>query len=302
MSKDIGFIILSHANPGQLRRLVLALRQNYESPPIVCHHDFSQCNLSASDFPENVTFVVPSITTRWGRISVVDAALRALRRLFEISQPDWFFLLSGADYPVMRGDVVRAELRANTCDALLDLREVVNPPFSSRPPLPDNPALEHFVSPGNVEIAWHRYVGMNLWIPRIVRGPRLARQMFYPKMRALTSPFNADYRCFYGDHWFAGNARVAEILLRTTRQDEKLHRHLAWRAVPEECYYHTILANAGARIDKKTRRFAVWNGGGAHPQNLGIGDLGKIFKSKAYFARKFLPNADVLDEIDRALR
>jgi hypothetical protein len=302
MPSRIGFVILSHANPRQLRRLVSALQRSYESPTIVCHHDFSQCFLSTEDFQGDTEFVIPSLRTRWGRISVVDAALRALKRLFEISQPDWFFLLSGADYPVMRGDKVWKELRDNPNDALLDMREVVNPPFWSRPPFPDNPALEHFVSPGNLEVAWHRYVGMNLWLPKLTRGPRVARQMFYPSVRAIWSPFNAKYRCFYGDHWFAGNAKVAQILLKPTRDDRRLHRYLAWRASADECYYQTVLANADVKIDRASRRFAVWDGGGAHPKNLGYEDLAAIFGSGAYFARKFEPDADVLDEIDAALR
>ena len=41
----IGFVILSHNNPQQLRRLVLCLQQAYDNPPIAIHHDFGQSSL-----------------------------------------------------------------------------------------------------------------------------------------------------------------------------------------------------------------------------------------------------------------
>ena len=120
----IGFVILSHNYPPQLRRLVLRLQRTYDNPPIAIHHDFGQSALDIRDFSSGVQFVVPHLKTGWGKFSLVLATLRALELLYRNAEPDWFFLLSAVDYPTMRADKVFEELASSGMDAFLDYREV----------------------------------------------------------------------------------------------------------------------------------------------------------------------------------
>jgi Core-2/I-Branching enzyme len=303
MSKSIGFVILSHANPGQVLRLVRCLQRVYDNPPIVCHHDFSQSSLCVDEFPTETRFVLPHVKTGWGKFAVVVAALRALELLYQKSTPDWFVLLSGADYPTMRANQVIGDCASSGGDALLDLREVPNSPPSLPYPPPENPTLQHFVSAENLALAWRRYVGLNAWFPVLRAGPRIGRHtMYFPFEMKRWSPFDTAFKCFYGDHWFTGNSKVAQILLTPTEKHLQLRRHLRWRIVPEECYYHSVLGNTPhLKIVKATRRYSEWLGGGAHPQVLTVNDLPAIISSGAHFARKFEPGTPVLDEIDRML-
>jgi Core-2/I-Branching enzyme len=304
VSERIGFIILSHMNPPQLLRLVRTLRRLYDNPPIVCHHDFSQSPLIIDEFPSGVRFVLPHLKTRWGQFSLVAAALRALDFLYRDVAPNWFVLMSGADYPTMRPEKVLKELTSSQMDAFLDYRDVVNFSSDSSYPAIGNSALEqHFSSLGNLAVAWRRYVGLNLWFPIIRNGPRIGRYTVYLPFKAWSSPFRSQFKCFYGDFWFAGNQKVAEMLLKPTDKHMQLRRYLRWRVVPEECYFQTVLGNTShLKIGKETRRFAKWEGGpGAHPWTLGLSDLPAIISAGAYFARKFAPESPVLDEIDRML-
>jgi hypothetical protein len=304
MSTTIGFVIVTYANPKQLLRLVRRLQRVYDNPPIVCHHDFGQCELNIDEFPKETRFVLPHEKTGWGKFVVVVAALRALELLYQKSSPDWFVLLSGSDYPTMRADNVLADLASCGGDALLDLREVPSGPPNLPYELPENPTLQHFVSTENLALAWRRYVGFNAWFPIIRAGPRVGRHtMYFPFEMKRWSPFDAWFKCFYGDHWFSGNSKVAHILLTPTQKHLHLRRHLRWRVVPEECYYHSVLGNSPhVKIVKATRRYSEWLGGGAHPQFLTVKDLPAMISSEAHFARKFEPNTPVLDEIDRLLR
>jgi hypothetical protein len=304
MSTTIGFVIVTYANPKQLLRLVQRLQRVYDNPPIVCHHDFGQCGLNIDEFPKETRFVLPNEKTGWGKFVVVVAALRALELLYQKSSPDWFVLLSGSDYPTMRADNVLADLASCGGDALLDLRGVPSGPPNLPYELPENPTLQHFVSTENLALAWRRYVGFNAWFPIIRAGPRVGRHtMYFPFEMKRWSPFDAWFKCFYGDHWFSGNSKVAHILLTPTQKHLHLRRHLRWRVVPEECYYHSVLGNSPhVKIVKATRRYSEWLGGGAHPQFLTVKDLPAMISSEAHFARKFEPNTPVLDEIDRLLR
>lgn len=303
----IGFVLLSHQNPQQLARLVRTLNRLYGDPPIACHHDTSQSPLDLRDFPGNVSFVTPSVRTGWGKWSVVEATLAALRLLYDKADPDWFALLSAADYPIASAEHVRAELAASRADALLDYRDAGADPETAAARFgPRNPSLGHFEAPGNRDMLRSRYMGAELWLP-IVRfagagGARLGRHTIHLPFDAPGHPFAGDFRCFYGDHWFTASRTAAAALLAPTVRERKLQQHLRRRASADECYYQSVLCNrAELTIQRDSRRFAKWNGGGAHPATLTTGDLDEMLASKAHFARKFRHGDPVLDRIDEAL-
>ena len=306
----LGFVILSHSNPAQLLRLVKTLNTAYGAPPIACHHDFGQSELDRSAFPSNVHFVEPYIKTAWAKWSVVRAGLEALRLLYQRANPTWFTLLGETDYPVRPANEVIGDLSARQADAYLDYRPVRRATTVAPDQIPANPALSHLASQGARACQWRFYLGAQIGIP-IIRarepdfrntktGWRLGRYTVHLPFAAPQAPFHKEFRCFAGDHWFSGNRRVANILLNPTADHLRLRTYLRFRTIPEECYYATVLGNdRSLRIDKNTKRFAEWQGGGAHPQWVKENDLPKMLASGSHFARKFMPNASVLDELDR---
>lgn len=308
VSASIGFVLLSHREPAQLLRLVTTLNRLYDDPPIACHHDFSQCPLDTANFPGNVRFVTASIRTGWAKWSVVRAMLAALRLLYDHADPDWFILLSGADYPIRDAAAVRAELLAGDADAFIDYRQVGDTAAGALEKFgPRNPELGQFESDGNRRLKWSHYEGAELWFPivRLNDGGRRVRPGRYTlhlPFATPLSPFSPAFPCFYGDHWITGNRRVAGVLLNPTAQHVRVQKHLRMRAIPEECYYQTVLCNEpGLRLIRDNRRYAQWNGGGAHPQLLTDADLPALRASTAHFARKFAHGAPVLDRIDASL-
>jgi hypothetical protein len=303
MATTIGFVIVTHSDPPQTLRLIRTLQRIYDNPPIVWHHDFDQTTFSQNEIPSGVRLVLPHLRTQWGHFSVVMAFLRGLELLYsDDNAPDWFVMLSGADYPTIKAETVLRELAMNGMDALIDLREVPFDPHHQQAEQSDNPALQNFSLPFSATIAKRRYVDFNAWLPVVRRGPRLGKRIIFLPFRSFMSPFGLDLKCFYGDHWFIGSRKIAEILTNPSDQHKQLGRYLRWRSVPEECYYHTVLGNIpGLKMTTDTRRFAKWQEGSAHPEILGSEDLPAIIASKAYFSRKFASDSPVLDEIDRTL-
>jgi hypothetical protein len=302
-----GFLILSHQDTRQLGRLVRALNEIYDTPPIACHHDISQAPLEPADFPENVTFVLPSLKTGWGKFSVVEASLAALRQLYDKADPDWFTLLSAADYPTALAAPVRSELSASGADVLIDFREPgmgeqeAADRFGAR-----NPMLGHFEAPGNRLMTPRRYLAAQLWLPMLrqsASGVRLGRHTIGLPFPTPFHPFTQEFRCYYGDHWFTGSRRAATALLNPTPRERRLQTYLRRRACADECYYQTVLCNRPElTVQRDTRRFAIWNGGGSHPKTLESRDLDAILASGAHFARKFAASDPMLDSLDEVLR
>lgn len=151
---SLGFIILSHDKPRQLRRLIDRLGSMFDAPPIVCHHDFSQCDLPGQ-WPENVSFVRPHVPTKWGTISGVEAVLRAMAQMSQsAANPDWLVLLSGTDYPIAPASQVLADLRASEFDAHIHSEPVREGELHSR----------------WQQVAFHRYGMRSFCLPWPKRG------------------------------------------------------------------------------------------------------------------------------------
>ncbi|WP_242186922.1 beta-1,6-N-acetylglucosaminyltransferase [Sphingomonas sp. CARO-RG-8B-R24-01] len=301
---SIGFVILSHGDAALLRRLVDRLNILYEMPPIACHHDFSQAPLDTRAIPGNVRFVEPAIATGWGKLSVVTAGLAALRLLVETADPDWFVLLSATDYPVRAADLVRAELASSPYDAYIDAQCVRGQPggaatFACEP----NPKLSHFSLPSNVALKWQFYVGAQLWVPMPKNRPRWRiGRVTLPLPFAGPNPFGAGLSAYYGDHWFTANRRAMAVLLEDSKPAEQLRQHLVRRAQADECYYQTILGNtAGLNICRDNKRYAEWNGGGAHPVAVEVAHVPAILASGAHFARKFALHSPAIEQIDATM-
>ena len=121
MTLSIGFLLITHTQPDQVRRLIHRLNAIFDQPSIVCHHDFAQSNLPIEECPGNVSFVLPHHPTGWGIFSTVEATVHAIRQMYEApASPDWFVLLSGADYPIKSAVHIRRDLASLRCDACIE--------------------------------------------------------------------------------------------------------------------------------------------------------------------------------------
>ncbi len=283
----IGFILLTHTEPKQILRLIRRLSELYGNPPIALHHDFGKCPLDVTAF-RNVKVVTPFIPTQWGDFSVVTATLEAMKLLrADPSLPEWFAVLSGADYPVKRPELVIADLESGGADTYLDYV----------------PVHLGTMSRWGQEM-FQRYVQIPIMIPRITpAGIRRTKFLITnERLTSLLTPFSTKFRCFAGANWFTLNRKAVEYVLEWHNKNRFLENHLYKIPVPEEAYFQCILCNQSiVRVDKNYYRYIDWRGQANHPRTLDCGDLDEILRSGAHFARKFSPDDEVLDRLDESL-
>lgn len=301
---NIGFVILSHRDPGMLRRLVNRLNRSFDEPPIVCHHDTHQIPIDMKAFPSNVRFVAQPIRTRWGHISIVQAFRMSLRQLYDWRPADWFVFLSANDYPIKPGARILAELQHSPFDAYLDHRRV--PDYGDLPPAGKRNFALNTRCPTWVRLAYNRYIARNIKYPGLNRKGRFCIRCFpLPHPRWIKkSAFNDRFRCYAGDAWLTARARCAELLYADTDTSRALYEHYKGRVIPDESFCQTILCNAsGLRLCNDNKRYADWSAGQASPKWLGVEDLPALLQSDHHFARKFSEKHDarVLSELDRVI-
>ncbi|HEY9800158.1 MAG TPA: beta-1,6-N-acetylglucosaminyltransferase [Leptolyngbyaceae cyanobacterium] len=289
MTPTVGFIILTHNKPHQTIRLVTRLNQMFEHPQIVCHHDFSKSDLPVDDLPKNVSLVRPHIKTSWGKFSVVEAMLRGLKLMYEKPvSPDWFILLSGADYPIKPANQILQDLATSPYDVHIKHEQLIY----------------KVKKIGWEETYYERYCSIGFWFPFVDRKLRLIKKRIrfqHPSLTKPFLPFSENLRCFGGEHWFCANRQAAEYLIEFHSTKPTLASHYRKLISPEESYYHTIFCNAPhLKVCRNNWRYIDWSTGDKHPKTLMVKDLPKIHASSAHFARKFDIDADVriLNEID----
>ncbi len=287
MRPTVGFILLTHNQPNQIVRLVTALNRMFNYPLIVCHHDFSKTHFPTDMLTQNVVLVRPHLQTGWSKFSVVEAMMRAIQLMYENStSPDWFVLLSGADYPIKSAQRILSDLAVSQFDVHIHHEKI------------NYNAYERAWQ----ELCFSRYCGVKLGFPFLtLRHITLT----HPFLTAPFVPFSKDFHCFAGEVWFCANRKAAKYLINYHREKPALAAHYRrldpYTITPEESYQHTIFCNApDLKVSGNHWRYIDWSTQGSHPKTLMIADLPKIQASSAHFARKFNADQDarILNELD----
>lgn len=189
MAIKIGFVLVTHNKSHQAIRLVNTLNSMFDRPPIAWHHDFTFCDHPLDSIPTNVSLVLPHLTTGWARFSVIEAELRAFKILADSRiSPDWFVVLSGADYPIKSAEKIINDLSASRFDAHIQHDEICFNDYKS-----DSDWRRE---------CFDRYFAVR--VPSITRRLRPTKRIIRLPDTVLTTwltPFSRDFPCFYGEHW-----------------------------------------------------------------------------------------------------
>jgi hypothetical protein len=303
----IGFALATFNRPEQTLLLCKRLNAMFAAPPIAIHHDYSQCQMDQSQFPENVHFVESWTSTEWGSIGVVRAFLLSLGLLYEAGDaqwgdPDWVVTLSSTDYPIQTAEQILDDLGSTSFDAFMDLRPIRDTGSAYRNKAPGG---YPFRQPGFIEGAYRRYVAIPLFPVHLARQYRIPVEQYCLKWKwliQLMTPFDESFQCYAGDAWFTARRQVAHAILKDDDRQRKLLRHYASRSTPEESFWHTIVANtSGFQIAPENLRYTDWKGTFAHPRLLGRQNFSALLASNCHFARKFPFEPEMMTELDRAV-
>jgi hypothetical protein len=297
----VAYVVVSYKNPGQVLRLVSALREG-PAAEVVVRHDQRRTWLPRVEVEERGGHMLEDgIDVEWGEFSYLRTLLGALERSLELD-PDWIVVLSGQDYPLRPLAEIEARLGAAEEDAFL-----TSPWELSTARRPEPPAEEFFLRYA------YRHFRVPSWTPR---APRALRDVVYTRemplglgrrigLRRRRLPFGPALRCFVSSDWLTLSARAARVVTAASRE-RALMRHYRASAIPSESFFATVLLNhPELNVAREDRRLISFAGPGVpHPDVLTSADLGRLLDSDMDFARKFDQerDAEVLDALDERRR
>ncbi len=295
-SKSIGFVLLTHTKPLQIYRLINKLNSMFNYPVIVCHHDFSKSDLSVDSLPKNVLLVRPHIQTKWAGFAIVEATIQAFKLMLNVPDPpDWFVLLSGADYPIKTAKQILHDLASSEYDAYIQHEKITYKTYrydTRKSILWQKNSYQRYCTKSFIFNFSKKYCAqLNLEI-----------RLEHPLLTKAFLPFSKKLACFSGSQWFCANRKAVESIIEFHSQRNAITLHYSNLKYADESYFQTILANAShLRLQNDRRRYIDWSDGGTHPKILLMEDLSNLLTSSAHFARKFDIDIDsnILDELDK---
>jgi hypothetical protein len=301
---EIAYLIMAHNQPCHLNRLVNAL--NDKRFHFFIHVD-GKADISEFlqfDYPANSHFVENRFKVFHEGFSIVSAMIELLTQAIQNPNIDYFFFLSGWDYPIKSNEHIRRFLGENYPKNFINFY-----PLVKGADFVDNIRkyyLIDFISP----------------IPRIFRGPlkRIMQKVpvYRPSLNGLIP-----YR---GSAWFCINRDSVRFILDFLKTPKGLRtlEYYRYSFCADEMIFHTILLNSTysrycnrfedllqdsststpmKNENKAYLHYIDWDQTRENPALLDMCDLEKLQASDALFARKFheKKSANLLSALDQLI-
>jgi hypothetical protein len=296
----IAFLVVSHRNPGQVLRLVRALREAEDSHVLV-HHDQRREPLDAADVDDaGGQLVGYGLSVEWGNVAYTEMLLRALAELSEQHDPDWVAVVSGQDYPLRPLRDFEAHLRRSLHQALLGDHWELD--LDAEPPPPHREfylryRYRHYAPPRPVAAAIARVLGPRGYVRELPMG--LGMRLGIKPWR---HPFGPGLRCYVSSDWLTLEREAVRAVLDFSRTRTAVMRHYRRTIIPSESLFATVLFNDPSISVGPAPRLLGFEDGSPHPHTFRSRDVDRLLGSGLHFARKFDDTVDAraLDLLDKA--
>ncbi len=296
----VAFLVVSHRNPGQVLRLVRALREGKDTQVRV-RHDQRRSALAAAAVEEaGGRLLLDRHGVAWGDFAYAEMLIEALAQIAAEDDPDWVVIVSGQDYPLQPIAGLERHLADTPHQALLhdcwalDLDAEPHPP---RDEFYRRYRFLHYPVPRPAANVLSRALGRHAYVRVMPPGLRDLIGIRPPR-----HPFGSSLRCHVSADWLTLHRRAIRSVLEFARTNPRALRHYRRTVIPSESLFATALAADRSIGIGQAPRAMRFRGRSPHPDVLGEQDVEELLASGHYFARKFDEGSDpgALDLLDQA--
>ena len=277
----IAHLILTHANPAQLERLLGKL--DHEDAHVYIHLDLKTAIQPflhlAND--KKVFFINNRVKVAWGGFTIVEATLNGFAEILASGRSyDYINLLSGQDYPIKSAHLIHDFFAKNTGKIFMHTLSVDDEWHEAKTRITEY----HFVN--------HQFPGR-------YRLQQLVNAIM-PK-RKLPDGIKAMGR----SQWFTASWESIAYVLDYIKTNGWVKRFFRYSWAADELIFQTILYNSPFKADivNDNLRYIDWSEKKASPKLLTMDDAPALLASEKLFARKFNMDVDkkILDYLDEKI-
>jgi hypothetical protein len=275
------FLILVHANSGQLKRLIEKL--SIDGSIIYLQVDL-KTNISLFEEYKNysnVIFIKKRIKIAWGGYSQVQGMVNSFKEIIPSLQSDQYLsVISGQDYPIMRNEEMNNFLHMNQGKAFMEYY-LIHDEWKAGVKRLERYDFSDFSFPGMATLE----IKMNAWLPK--RKP--PKDLIYVGKSS----------------WFTLTMEHLQYIVDFLEKNHSIKNYFKLTWGSDELVFQTILYNSKykEKLVNNNLRYIDWSQGLARPKILDITDAEHLKQSGKFFARKFDEKVDseILDWIDANL-
>jgi len=273
----IAHLMLVHANPSQLQRLINRLA--HPDADFYIHVDL-KADIGPFLFlaSEHVKLITNRVSVYWGAYSIVQATVNSFEEILASSTKyDYINLLSGQDYPLKSTHEIHAFLEQNPDKAFMHTLSIATEWQEAIPRVTKYHLSNYQFSGRNMA---EKYI--NMLLPK-----RKMPNHLIPVGRS---------------QWFTITSKHVEYIVTYLQQNKNVKRffELTWGS--DEIVFQTILYNSIFQNEmvNDNLRYIDWSEGNASPKTFKMEDLPTLLSSGKLFARKFNETVDskVLNALD----
>ncbi|OYU55456.1 MAG: glycosyl transferase [Chitinophagaceae bacterium BSSC1] len=278
---NTAYLILAHANPKQLERLVDRLA--FPGVDIYIHID-KKADITHFEFLKQrpyLFFVKERVKVAWGAYSIVQATVNGLKQIDSTGIAyDIVHLVSGQDYPLKTNQEINDFFAANKSKAFMHTLDVATEWQEAIP-----------------RVEYYHFTNFSF-------AGKFRLEKFFRKLlpkRKMPGNLIAVGR----SQWFSITMEHLRYILQYMDEHPEFVRFFNLTWAPDEIVFQTILFASPfkSQMVNDNMRYIDWSGGGASPKTLTMDDSNSMANSGKLFARKFNQETDanVLDWIDQEL-
>ncbi len=269
----VAHLILAHAQPQQLARLINSLQHPDADFYIHLDKKTDIRPFQALIHGKNVFFVKQRVKVRWGAYSIVQATLNGFEDILASGVAyQYVNLLSGQDYPLKKTADIHAFFEVNYPTQYMEFVSVQNDWQEAIPRI----SRYHLV---NFDIPWKFKI--EEWINKVLPDRKMPKQLVVVGR----------------SQWFTITLDAVRYIVDYLEKNPRLVRFFKFTWGVDEIIFQTILYNSDLKTTmvNENLRYIDWSEGKSSPKTLTMVDKETLENCGKFFARKF--NVEVDKEI-----
>lgn len=280
----LAILMMCHKSPEQINMFVKQFEN--QNVDIFIHID-KKANIDGQITRANNVYILPNERRKdvqWAQISQVDATLQLIEYAKSFYDYDFYWLVSGQDYPIKDVTEIIDFLKGDLDKNYLNLFNSMHHNLGTY----NNYDKRNQIIFPKWMISRKKYMRIikRLYI-EITGGYKKTFKVFLRK-----NIFNMKY--YFGSQWWCINKRTMMWMMVYLKDNPDYYKYFKNCLCPDESFFHTLIMNSPYNQQVMDYlHYIDWSQGLHSPKTLTIDDLPKLESSSKFMARKFDLNIDM---------
>lgn len=288
----LAFLIQCHKNAEQINCLLDVLKN--DNVDFYIHLDKKSNIENQIQKRDDIYFLseCERINVKWGTFSQIEATLNLLNKAISVKKYDYYFLISGQDFPIRTVEILLGFLTDNENCNYLNLFPSLN-----------NGLLKQNNYDRRNQIVFNDWLLKRAFLIHVIKRLWVAVTGGYNRtFKLFQRKNNLNVKFYFGSQWWCLSSEFICYLRKYLAETPQYVEFFKKTSCPDESFFQTLLMNSPyADTRRDYLHYIDWSGEKNSPKNLSIDDLPLILKSNKFMTRKIDGDFELINKLKENL-